>query len=123
MMSELTEYLRKNMFLVPMENGGELISNAPSTAADKIDELQAKVEALTKSRNYWKIGSQARTSRLQAKVEALTGAIKKWLDGDYPNPRRNRPRDCMHGVGYWQSCENCETEYWESVLKQEASDE
>ena len=55
----------------------------------------------------------------QAEVDKLTGAIQKWLDGDYPNPRRNRPHDCAHGVGYWQSCDNCETEYWESVLKQD----
>jgi len=53
---------------------------------------------------------------LQARNEELKDAIQKWLDGDYPNPRRNRPHDCMHGVGYWQSCENCETEYWQSVL-------
>jgi len=46
-----------------------------SEANRAIAALQAKVEALTKSRNYWKIGSQARTSRLRAKVEKLETAL------------------------------------------------
>jgi hypothetical protein len=53
-----------------------------------------------------------------ARIDKLEGAIKKWLDGDYPNPRRNRPHDCPHGQGYWMSCDSCETEYWQSVLPQ-----
>ena len=75
-MSELTEYLRKNIFLVPMENGGELISNAPSTAADKIDELQTKVEKLTAELNNhdYKLGKTVKA--LQAKVENLTAALE-----------------------------------------------
>jgi hypothetical protein len=60
---------------------------------------------------------------LQAEVNRYRDAIKKWLDGDYPNPRRNRPDWCMHGVNYWQSCENCETEYWQSVIEQTEKDD
>ena len=59
---------------------------------------------------------------LQAKVEKLTSAIQKWLDGDYPNPRAYR-QDCPHGTHYWESCENCETEYWQSVAGPTESDD
>jgi hypothetical protein len=102
-----------------------------------IKQLQAKVEEERCILEMYKASAERRIKELedanklavqaaeygiqllQSKVEELTSAIQKWLDGDYPNPRRNRPHDCMHGVGYWQSCENCETEYWQSVLKQE----
>ena len=80
---------------------------------------EAKVEELTKLvASLEEVRAQEYAFK-QAEVDRLTGAIQKWLDGDYPNPRRNRPRDCKHGVGYWQSCDNCETEYWESVLKKD----
>jgi len=62
------------------------------------------------------IQMQARIDVLDPENEALRGAIQKWLDGDYPNPRTNRPHDCLHGTAYWESCENCEEDYWASVL-------
>jgi len=60
---------------------------------------------------------------LQAEVERYRKAIKKWLDGDYPNPRAYRPQDCPHGTHYWESCENCETEYWQSVAEPTEKDD
>ena len=38
-MSELTETLRTTMLLVPMENGGEMVTQLGHFAADCIDEL------------------------------------------------------------------------------------
>jgi len=86
-------------------------------------QMQARIDEL----EGWKILKEklsdstmrsmiAENQELQDNIIRLNGAIQKWLDGDYPNPRTNRPHDCLHGTAYWESCEDCETDYWASVL-------
>ncbi len=52
------------------------------------------------------------------KVQYLIEGIQKILDGDYPNPRQSRPKQCQHGIEYWQSCEQCTESALIALLKQ-----
>jgi hypothetical protein len=91
-----------------------------------ITELQAEIHATSIDRDEIRrqyIAEAKLTDALQAEVNRYRDAIKKWLDGDYPNPRRNRSHDCPHGIHYWQECENCETEYWQSVIEPTEKDD
>ena len=87
-------------------------NDAMDIALERERELEARIEKLTTEALRLVDVCNVR----QAKIDELTCAILAWLDGDYPNPRQNRPHNCMHGVGYWQSCEDCDTEYWQSTL-------
>ena len=80
--------------------------------------LQAEVDRLKRYECSWTdCGAQKKNRELKAEVERYRGAIKKWLCGDYNHPRTYRPHDCPHGIHYWQECDNCETEYWQSIME------
>ena len=55
--------------------------------------------------------------------EQLQAAITNFREGNYPNPRSHRPNPCLHGTQYWQECESCSIEYWDSVLPPESEHE
>jgi hypothetical protein len=64
------------------------------------------------------------TMRLSSEVirllEVRTAFIKlvtDFLEGDYPNPRSTRPRDCEHGTQYWMECEHCNEEFLSAGLE------
>ena len=93
-------------------------AHAAFAGANIIESLQAKVakyreQDVTADFNY-----RLEHEELQAKVEELTKAITDFRSGNYSDPRSYRPNDCPHGTHYWQECNNCDEEYWQSVLKQ-----
>ena len=105
-------------------------NDAMDIALEKELELEARIKKLTIENENINTNLTKEALRLvdvcnkrQEEIDELTCAILKWLDGDYPNPRQNRPHNCVHGVGYWESCDNCETEYWESTLASKQEDE
>lgn len=51
--------------------------------------------------------ARLRIVELEAENARLRKGIEDYRAGDYPNPRRHRPRTCPHGLSYWQECDAC----------------
>ncbi len=51
--------------------------------------------------------------------QRLREGVEKFLRGDYLNPRSNRPHDCKHGRVHWPDCGQCDSEYFENLLRGE----
>jgi hypothetical protein len=64
-----------------------------------------------------RIGSlQGENDRLRAENDRLRAGIQAFLDGDYQNPRANRPHPCRHGVQYYEECGQCNDEHFQALL-------
>lgn len=50
-------------------------------------------------------------------IDQLETGIKDFLTGDYPNPRSSRPNNCPHYVSHWNTCDECDTEHLQGLLK------
>lgn len=51
------------------------------------------------------------------KVAQFIILLTNYLAGDYPNPRSGRPKDCEHGIHYWQECEQCNDAFLSAGLE------
>jgi hypothetical protein len=60
----------------------------------------------------------AMASRLawRREAERLRQGIQDYLDGNYKSARSYRPGKCPHGLWYFNECENCNDEYFHSLL-------
>jgi hypothetical protein len=47
----------------------------------------------------------------------LRKGIQNYLDGNYLNPRQNRPEPCKHDHLWYQGCDECDDEYFTSLLR------
>jgi hypothetical protein len=44
---------------------------------------------------------------LADEIERLRKGIEDYRAGNYESPRSHRPRQCPHGLSYWQECDAC----------------
>ena len=52
----------------------------------------------------------------------LRKGIEDYIRGDYLHPRKYRPKNCPHGVYYWDECEQCNVEHFQKVLDEVSHD-
>jgi len=52
----------------------------------------------------------------EERYNILREAVERFLSGDYPNPRQYRPKTCMHGMFYYESCEQCNDDFLAAAL-------
>ena len=81
---------------------------------ERIAQLQAQVQSL----NLENAELREQADELRKERERLEKGIRAMLDGDYPNPRQNRPKTCKHNIQYWDECGQCNDEYLASLLNQ-----
>ena len=59
-----------------------------------------------------------RIKELEAERDKYKKVIKDYLEGNYIHPRTYRPKDCPHGQGYWEECEQCNYEHFVKALEE-----
>ena len=57
------------------------------------------------------------TAGLVREVLRLRKGIQDYLDGNYLNPRQNRPKPCKHSHLWYQGCDECDEEYFTLLLR------
>jgi hypothetical protein len=54
----------------------------------------------------------------EKRLEVALKGIQDYLDGDYINPREQRPLQCPHGSYYYEECGQCDEIHFLQVLKE-----
>lgn len=78
-MSDLTETLRNTVLLIPMKNGGEVVTELGVFAADRIDELEEQVVNLSNTIAYIDARNDEHRKHIDA-LECENDTLRDMLD-------------------------------------------